>query len=370
MKSTQIVTLTAFFFVILTFSGGRRHTLQVGSTSFANELSQNAELEEAKKYVNDGQTQKAIDILNRLVADKSLPPNDHVIASELLAVAHVFNAEDEKAKVVFTTLIQEYPDYRYPHYQPNPDHKPTDTSWCWTHPNLAKSYLSALKKVSGSMKVVPQSPGIQTIAIIDFENNSIDDAEKYENFGRALAKILITDFSVLSKLQVVERERLQFLIDELELTDKKIGGKNVIDASSAPQIGKLLGAHSFVFGSFMKLGKTFRIDARIVKTETGEIFKTASVDGKPDNILELASKLTLTITKNLEVDVEKVERRKLREMGRNKIPIEAWALLGDAESMAEQEQYKDAYKKLEEALKVAPDFQRAKDLLRVLEHLV
>ncbi len=161
---------------------------------------------------------------------------------------------------------------------------------------MAKSYLTALKKTGASLKIEPQGPGIQTIAIIDFENNSIDDAEKLNNFGRALAKIMISDFVVLSKLQVVERERLQFLLDELELTDKKVGGKQIMDPASAPRVGKFLGAQSFIFGSFIKLGKTFRIDARIVKTETGEVFKTASVEGKPQDILKLASELTLKIT--------------------------------------------------------------------------
>lgn len=355
MKS-NVSILIAILLAFLTFS--------------AIPSNENVELEEAKNYLNEGSTQKAIGILSRLVTTKTLATNAHIEASELLAVAHVFNGDDEEAEAVFATLIKEYPEYKYPHYQPDPKAKPNDTSWCWTHPHLAKSYLTALKRAGASLKLAAPGPGVKTVAIIDFENNAIDDKEKFENFGRALAKILISDFAVLSKLQVVERERLQFLLDELELTDKKVGGKKVMDPASAPRVGKLLGAHTFVFGSFIKLGKTFRIDARIVKTETGEIFKTASVEGKPQNILELASKLTLQITKDLDVDIAKVERKKLNEMGKERIPMEAWALLGDAESLAEQEQYKNAHEKLEQALEVAPEFQQAKDLLRVLQHLV
>ncbi|MCH8956049.1 hypothetical protein IIA28_12145, partial [candidate division KSB1 bacterium] len=51
-------------------------------------------------------------------------------------------------------------------------------------------------------------------------------------------------------------------------------------------------------------------------------------------------------------------------------PLEAWALLGDAESLSDQEQYKDASNKLKQALAVAPEFRQAKDMLRVLQHLV
>ncbi len=340
------------------------------STFSAIPPGQNVELEEAKVYLNQGNTKKATDILKRLVETKTLSAESHIEASELLAVAYIFDGDDEEAEDVFANLINEHKGYKYPHYSPPKPPKSNDTSWCWTHPHLAKSYLTAMKKAGVSLKLEPQGPGIQTIAIIDFENNAIDDAEKLNNFGRALAKIMISDFTVVSKLQVVERERLQFLLDELELTDKKVGGKHILDPASAPRIGKFLGAHSFVFGSFIKLGKTFRIDARIVKTETGEIFKTASVEGKPQDILELATKLTLKITKDLNVDIEKVERKKLDEMGKDRVPLEAWALLGDAESLSDQEKYKDASKKLKLALEVAPEFQQAKDMLRVLKHLV
>ena len=356
MKSPKTALFFALFLALFTFS--------------ATSPGENVELEEAKQYLNEGNTKKATGILKRLVATKTLSAESHIEASELLAVAYIFDGDEEEAEDVFANLISEHKEYKYPHYQPPKQPKSNDTSWCWTHPHLAKSYLTALKKAGVSLKIEPQGPGIQTIAIIDFENNSVDDAEKLNNFGRALAKIMISDFVVFSKLQVVERERLQFLLDELELTDKKVGGKQIMDPASAPRVGKFLGAHSFIFGSFIKLGKTFRIDARIVKTETGEIFKTASVEGKPQDILKLASELTLKITKGLNIDIEKVERKKLDEMGEDRVPLEAWALLGDAESLSDQEQYKNASKKLVQALEVAPEFQQAKDMLRVLQHLV
>lgn len=318
-----------------------------------NKSQQNTELEEAKGYLFDGKFQKAIDLLKPLTVTKTLPKENYLVASEYLAVAYVFNNQDKKAEEIFSQILIKDPEYKL------------SEKW-WPHKRLVASYYKTLKNAGLSYQVSSHGPGIQTIAIMDFENNSIDEAEKYENLGSALSKILISDFTVLSNLRTVERERIQFLIEELELTERRISGKNIIDPEYAPRLGKLLGAHSFVFGSFIRLGKTFRIDARLVKTETGEIFKTASVEGKPDKIFELATKLTVKITKNLDLDIKKVERNKLEELGKEDIPFEAIALYGDAISKANQEEFEEAVKILKEALALAPTFKKAQDMMTVI----
>ncbi|MFQ5603605.1 MAG: CsgG/HfaB family protein [bacterium] len=323
---------------------------------FAQAGEKNMELQEAIQLFNNGKFQKSIELLQRLVATKTLSKEDYLEASEYLAVAYVSTGKDIKAEEVFAQVLNREPRY-----------KPSD-SW-WPHQRLMADYYRSVKKAGMSLSLQSKGPGIKTIAIIDFENNSVTDADKYANLGSALSKILISDFSVLSKLKVVERERLQFLIEELKLTETKIGGKTVVDPEYAPRIGKLLGAHSFVFGSFIRLGDTFRMDVRLVKTETGEIFKTASVEGKPDKIFDLAKKLTLKITKDLDVDIQKAERKKLDKLGEDDIPIEALALFGDAMAKANDEAYKDAFVKLEEALAVAPNFQKAQEMLSVIKPL-
>lgn len=84
---------------------------------------------------------------------------------------------------------------------------------------------------------------------------------------------------------------------------------------------------------------------------------------------QLAKKLTLEITKNLDVAIEKTEREKLEKIGKDNVPIEAIALLGDAMALANQEDYKLALAKLEEALKLAPDFPKSQDMLAVVRPL-
>jgi len=319
-------------------------------------FAQDDDLNQAKEHFYNGEFDQAIELLETMLTTRTLPEKTYQQASEYLAVSYITKNQEDKAESVFAELLEQDASY-----------KPND--YWWPHKKLMATYYSTVKEQGLSLGVPEKGPGVKTIAVIDFENNSVDDAEKYTNLGGALSKILINDFFSLSKLQVVERERLQYLLDELKLTDEKVGGKNIMDPSSAPRVGKLLGAHSFVFGSFIRLGDVFRLDARLVKTETGEIFKTASVEGEPDEIFELAKELTVEITKDLEVKIEELERDKLEKVGEQGVPIDALALFGDAMSNANQEDYNEAVLKLEEALAIAPDFARAQDMLNTLRPL-
>jgi TolB-like protein len=325
--------------------------------STAEKSKPNVELEEAKQYFNQANFDKAIVILERLIVTKTLPKEAYCEAGEYLALAYVSQNQTQRARQIFAELIKADRNYKL------------NEQW-WPHQTLMNCYFQTLKELGISLQVEAPSPGIKTIAIIDFDNNSIDDVARYQNLGKAMAKILITDFSVLSGLRIVERERLQFLIDELKIQRSEINGQPVFDKAATSQAGKMLGAHSFVFGSFSRFGKIFRIDARLVKTETGEIFKTASVEGKPEKAFELAKKLTLAISQNLEVDIKKAEKEQLDQLGKEELPLEALALYSDAIAKANREEYKEAHKKLEQALALAPNFQKARDFMVVIRPFI
>ena len=86
--------------------------------------------------------------------------------------------------------------------------------------------------------------------------------------------MLISDLSNLNMLRVVEREKLEEVMAELKLSSSKD-----FDAGTRQKLGKLLGAETILFGSYFEMIGQFRMDARIVKTETGEILKSEGVSG-------------------------------------------------------------------------------------------
>ncbi|MFZ5571509.1 MAG: CsgG/HfaB family protein [Thermodesulfobacteriota bacterium] len=137
----------------------------------------------------------------------------------------------------------------------------------------------------------------KTLAILPFENNAVTDAEHYEPLRKGLAAMLITDLSKGGgTLKLIERSKIEALLKEIAL-----GQTGSVDPSTAVQVGKLLGAQSIAFGSFMVLGAEVRIDVRIVKVETGELIISESISGKSDAFIELERNLAGKIAESLRV---------------------------------------------------------------------
>jgi TolB-like protein len=131
-----------------------------------------------------------------------------------------------------------------------------------------------------------------TVAVMFFTNGSFGkDAKDYDGLSKGIPDFLITDLSANTSIRVLERDQVQKLVDEQKLVT---GGQ--VDKETAVKIGKLLGVHHMIFGVFMTDQKgNFRVDARAVKVETGEIEHVERVDGKGDDIMgsinTLATKL-------------------------------------------------------------------------------
>ena len=131
-----------------------------------------------------------------------------------------------------------------------------------------------------------------TVAIMYFNNNVFTkDAHDYDGLTKGVPDFLVSEMASNPNIRVIERDQVQKLIDEQKLVT---GGQ--VDKETAVKIGKLLGVHHMIFGVFMTDPKgNFRVDARAVKVETGEIEHVERVDGKGDDIMAsistLASKL-------------------------------------------------------------------------------
>jgi TolB-like protein len=118
-----------------------------------------------------------------------------------------------------------------------------------------------------------------TIAVVEFA-----DLEGHvTNFGRFLAEELITRLQDSGKFTVIERRLLDKIVSEqkLELT-------GIVDPASAKKLGKLLGVDAIVTGSVSDLGKTLQVNARLISTETGQLFAVAAAEiAKDDSVITL-----------------------------------------------------------------------------------
>lgn len=313
----------------------------------------NLELEKAKTMFRDGRIDEAAALLERLVTTSTLSQSDRVEALEVLAYCNVARQREDQVQNSFAQILQV-----------NATYEPRDAYL--SHPAVMRAWMNARKQVAGNFALTP-SGGIKTIAILDFDNNSLEDAEKLANLGKGLADILISDLGALTKLKVVERERIQFILDEIQRSEATVSGQRLADPEFAVRVGKLLGAQSMLVGSYMKLNNKLRLDTRLVKTETSEIIKTESVEGKPDEVLALSKKLAIKISEDLEVALDKAEEENLERLRKEEIPLEAAMAYSEALNMLDQERYPEARKMLNKALSIAPSFRMARNKLALLE---
>lgn len=115
------------------------------------------------------------------------------------------------------------------------------------------------------------------VAVLPFENGGSygKDREEFDALRRGLAGMLIYELAQNPSLRLVDRMEIQRLLDEQGLAVAER-----VDAATAAKIGKLVGARYMIAGMFIDLYGDFRVDARIINVETGEILKVVRSDPK------------------------------------------------------------------------------------------
>ena len=144
--------------------------------------------------------------------------------------------------------------------------------------------------------------GAQTIAILEFENNSGDKSS--DHLRKGLRDMLVTDLQNAKGLQLIERARLNDILKELKLAKGEY-----LDKSSAVKVGKLLGVKGLLTGSYIFSKDKIRIDIKLISPETGKILYTQSVSGKKDEFFDLEKELAENIAKSSLSDTPLLLRR-------------------------------------------------------------
>jgi len=102
------------------------------------------------------------------------------------------------------------------------------------------------------------------IAVFPFAD--ANRAAQEEGYGAAISEMLTTKLVNDGVFQVVERGRIQEMLEEQKL---QVAG--VVDASTARRIGAILGVDLLIFGGVSKFGEVIETDIRLVDAQTGEV---------------------------------------------------------------------------------------------------
>jgi TolB-like protein len=150
---------------------------------------------------------------------------------------------------------------------------------------------------------IAQAQAKPVIAVLYFDNNSIGkDHADYDGVGKGIADMLITDMASNANVLVVERERIQALLTEQNLT--KAG---TIDPQTAIRLGKIIGAQYMITGGFMSDGKgTFVLTSRAINVNTSAISNPMRLTSKGDDVLGLIAQLSQKLNSEMKLPALRV----------------------------------------------------------------
>lgn len=137
-----------------------------------------------------------------------------------------------------------------------------------------------------------------TVAVLDFNNGSFGpNRAEYDALGKGISDFLITELAGNASIRVVERDKIQALIAEQNLSrEGRVSDETMV------RIGKLLGAHHVITGGFITDPKgNLALTARAIESETGRIQHTDRVNDKAENFIDAIGKLAVRMNTGMKL---------------------------------------------------------------------
>lgn len=199
------------------------------------------------------------------------------------------------------------------------------------------------------------------IAVFPFTNGGSygQDKENFEALEVGMQQMLTTEFAQNPALRVVDRSQIKQLLAEQDL-----GAQGRVDPNTAAKIGKVVGAKYVVLGGFIDFYGDFRVDIRIVNTETSELVKTHQSRDKRENLYGIVTKTATEITRG--VNLPAMPRQAMEQRENRKIPTEAVTYYSRALLYADRGNKEKATELYNRAIEVFPEYTEAKQGLQQL----
>ena|SRR5215208_761337 len=201
-----------------------------------------------------------------------------------------------------------------------------------------------------------------TVAVMYFTNSALVNHSEYEPLSKGITEMLITELAESPALQVVERDRLQKLLEEQDLNT---AGR--VDKETAAKLGKILGARHMLMGGFViDPRQKMRLDIRAVDVETSRVEYVETVSGKAEDVLALISTLGARVNSRLKLPPLPAAHRSEGKTAKSD-QLRAVMLLSRALNEEDRGNISGAITLYREALGVYPQYDRARVLLASAE---
>ncbi|MEE8405092.1 MAG: CsgG/HfaB family protein [candidate division Zixibacteria bacterium] len=364
MKKPNLRAMFSALFLITALSA-----MMVSSVS-SDEKSVSNVINDAWEQHIWGNFDEGIALVEDLFERTNLSPADSIAAFEMLGI--IYNCKGDEFKKTAVGYLKkiskvgpcyiELPGSKWPIELRKEWYKLTyaaKTFTCEQDEEVTVQYINSESGKTESKKVK-----LRTIAVpLPFENTSIGDYQKsLGGLGTGLSQNFLVDFNKISSLKIVERDKIDFLIKELDLAKS-----GVVDQASAIEAGKILSAHLMVFGGFTQIDKdNTMMVVRIVNVETSEVIAVIKHQGG-SNYFEMEKELVAKICDELDLYMSEEDRKEL-QLGGTSSPEAARYYSAGLESEI-GEKYGEAFQNFKKAYDLDNDFAEAKQKMEVYRPL-
>ena len=192
------------------------------------------------------------------------------------------------------------------------------------------------------------------IAVLPFDNSGSygQDKENFDALQKGIAGMLISELAANPAARVVEREQIQSLLEE-----QNLGAGGRVDPQTAAKIGKLVGARYVITGTFIDFYGDFRVDLRLVNTETSEIVKVESDRMQRDHLFDIIRGLAVKLMKD--VNLPPLPKNVSDQRMSRQVPTEALTYYSRALLYQDRGQKDKAIEMYNRALAVFPEYTEA-----------
>ena len=197
------------------------------------------------------------------------------------------------------------------------------------------------------------------IAVLPFNNGGSygQGKEDFDALERGIAGMMISELSQNPAARVVERQEIQRLVDE-----QNLGAQGRVDPQTAAKVGKLVGARYVVLGTFVDFYGDFRVDVRLVNTETSEIVKTESERMQRDHMFDIIRNIAARLMKD--ANLPALQRQASDQRMSRQIPTEALTYYSRGLLYEDRGDKQKAAEMFTQATHIFPDYAEAKDGLQ------
>ncbi|HEY4216351.1 MAG TPA: tetratricopeptide repeat protein [Gemmatimonadaceae bacterium] len=194
---------------------------------------------------------------------------------------------------------------------------------------------------------IPGPPN--TVAVLPFTFNGADTS--YKPLERGFAELVTTDLSQSSQLKVLERARIQALLDEINL--QHAAG---VDTGTGVRAGKMLQAGRLVGGTISQLGTDqLRADAFVTNVQTTQTVGNGSSDQEAaDQLFTLEKNVVLNLFTQLGVTLTTAERNAIEQ--RQTRSLAAFLAYSRGLELQDAGRFDDAGRYFDNAVRIDPTF--------------